>query len=625
MRGLFLFISLCFFISLYGQNKLLIPASGVYSSTVIVKSNPTQTIYYTSGGYAAPETLKTLRDSLVITTTKSLLFRIKEGNWDTLIHRSYHFDYASKFAILSIAMDPQDLWNDTSGIYVKGKYAIFDDSSGHWINCNYQKNWEKKVYTTFIDTNNVVGFSQQSGLKVFGESTRRQADKSLKIIAREAHGKKRFKYPIFPDKDIKKYKQLVIRSSGNDYNKTRFKDAYSAYIVRNMGVDYMAWRPIKLFINGEYWGVYNLREKINDHYIASNHKVDKDSVNITMGRWITQQGSGKKYNEMYYWFAGLDTMDNKSYEKAKQYLDIRNYINYRVFQIYINNKDSRGNIRYYYVNGAKDERFKMIVYDTDLGYGKYSMNYLEKCISPIPTEWYNPAWSTLYLSKLMGHPEFKNEFANQFAHLMNTSLHKDTLLAAVDYFEALYTDELPRSSSERPNHLKKTYFPIEEWRDEVNSLRSYAKLRPKVMWNQLQEALGLDDTFVLTVKGDSGFVSINDNYPIPLPFSGKYFRNIPLKIQIMTDSSFYLKKWTDGDSNSLRTINCSQDSVTLIPIFEERTIKTKDNTLKVETDSASPNKVKTVSNDYLFWIASFFVGLGVLLFILYLFWKKTED
>jgi len=595
----------------------------MYSHEVKIIPQKNQTIYYTSEGFASSKTLNKLNDSIVLSKTTTLLLRIKDSKIDTIIHRTYHFDYQSKLAILSISIDPEDFWNDSTGIYVKGKNAYWNDSIGHWVNCNYQKNWEKPMFITFIDTNNKVGFSQQAGIKIFGESTRRQPDKSMKIIARKKYGKKRFKYRLFPNKDIKKFKQLVIRASGNDYAKTRFKDAMSAYLVRNLDIEYMAWRPIKLYINGEYWGVYNLREKINDNYIASNRNVDKDSVNITMGRWITQEGSGKDFKKMYYWFAELDTMDDKAYNKAKQFLNIRNYINYRVFQIYINNKDSRGNIRYYNVKGEADKRFRMILYDTDLGYGKYSMNYLEKCVSPTPTDWYNPTWSTMYLNKLIQHPEFQNEFVTQFAHLMNTSLHKDTMLAAVDYFEEIYKDELPRSSSGRPAHLKKTYFSMNTWMEEVNSLRSYAKLRPKAMWQHLNTTFNLKGTFLLKIKGDSGMVSVNDNYPIPLPYEGLYFKDIPLTIKIIPDSNILFSKWMDKDSINPRVVICDGDSLTIEPTFKVKPTvpdSTSQTTVDLTQDSISSSHQG--SQDWLYYLAYTLLGLGCLLLVLYFTWTK---
>ena len=103
---------------------------------------------------------------------------------------------------------------------------------------------------------------------------------------------------------------------------------------------------------------------------------------------------------MYKWFNKLKDVDSAAYVQANQYLDIRNYINFRIFQIYINNLDSRGNIRYWNSNQG-DGKFRMMLYDTDHGYGYYNRNFLEKSLSNSGEHWYNPRWSTLYLRKLM--------------------------------------------------------------------------------------------------------------------------------------------------------------------------------------------------------------------------------
>ena len=95
-----------------------------------------------------------------------------------------------------------------------------------------------------------------------------------------------FSHEIFPQKNISAYKQLVIRTSGNDYKGSRFKDVLNAYLARNMGLDYMAYQPIQMFVNGQYWGLYNLREKVNEHYLYENHGAHKDSSSIVMGRWV---------------------------------------------------------------------------------------------------------------------------------------------------------------------------------------------------------------------------------------------------------------------------------------------------------------------------------------------------
>ena len=66
-----------------------------------------------------------------------------------------------------------------------------------------------------------------------------------------------------------------------------------------MGLDYMAYQPIQLFINGQYWGLYNLREKVNEHYLFENHGANRDSSSIIMGRWVRQHGSSSDYMKSY--------------------------------------------------------------------------------------------------------------------------------------------------------------------------------------------------------------------------------------------------------------------------------------------------------------------------------------
>ncbi len=549
-----------------GQVYQLFPKSGKYDTTLSIKNTATQyKINYTIDGKKPSSRSKKLVN-LVVKTTKHFQFRIRYDTIDTIISRFYLFNNDSKLPNIAISIDPDDLWNDTLGIYVRGRKAYWDDSAGHWYNCNYQKKWEKPVFATYIDTNNNPFFDQKCGLKLFGESTRRQPDKSMKLIARSSYGKSRFDGKIFPNKPMTEYKQIAIRTSGNDYAKTRFKDVLSTYVSRNLGIDHMDYQATNLYVNGEYWGVYNLREKVNEHFIAGNHNVNKDSVNIIMGRWVRQQGSARRYMKMYRWFENLDTMDDAAYEKAKSFLDIRNYINYRVFQIYINNKDSRGNIRYYNITGG-EERFRMILYDTDLGWGSYRLNLLEKSISSKRTHWYNPKWSTMYLSKLMQNEEFKNEFATQFAHLMNTSLHKDTIIAAIDHLEYIYENELPRTKENRPKHLKKLFFPLKKWKDNVDHYRSYAKLKPTVMWSQLQITLNLEDTFTLIINSDSAKFTINENYALKGRFSGKYFKNIPLKITAISYDKFAFQMWSDGDTNTTKRILTEMDTILLTPIY----------------------------------------------------------
>lgn len=567
--------------------------------------------YYSIDG-SIPKSKK-CKDTLTISKTTFILFRCVYKNLkkDTIIGRSYIFETKSKLPVLSIAIAHDDLWDANKGIYTRGSKAKFSDSTGHWENCNFQEKWEKPIHIVYIDSNNNSVVNQPCGIRIFGESTRRQPDKSMKIVARKKYGVKRFYYPFFKDKEIEEYKQLVIRTSGNDYNRTRFKDVMNAYLARNLGLDYMAYQPIRLYVNGEYWGVYNLREKINKHYLYYNHNAAKDSSSIVMGRWVTQHGNRKMYREMYNWFLKLDTMDDESYKKAENYLDIRNYINYRVYQIFTNNVDSRGNIRYWNSTDL-DGRFRMILYDTDLSFGSLDRDYLKKCLSPKQTNWFNNTWSTMYLRKLMQNDKFKHQFINQYAHIMNTALQTDTILSAINRFQNIYKDELPRSNKILAKHLRSVPIPMEKWLKNINKFRSFAKKRPQIARKEITKQLAKDGIYYLKINSLHGTVSINNNYNLKLPFAGYYYKNIPLPIEVKADSGYIFKGWNQNNLKNDTLLTTIADSVELVPIFKKIIVKNS-----TKSNSIAP-KVNKSNKDKLLWLlATIFLSLGSVLLIVY--------
>ena len=552
----------------HSQSELLISHnSGTYQNEFVLKiEGDFKKAYFTLDGSLPNSVAKRWRDSLVVKKTSNVRIKVvfNDRQKDTIINRFFLFDFKKELPLLHLSVNPDDLWDDEVGIYVKGANAYYD-SSGSLINSNWYKNWEKKVHFIYIENDSVV-IQQNCGIKLFGESTRRYQDKSFKLIARSEYGDNKFNHPFFPLKKIDKHKHLVIRSSGNDYNGTRFKDVLSAYLVRNLEVDHMAFQPIHLFINAEYWGLYNLREKINEHYLKYNKGINKDSLSIVKGKWIPQHGSSKDYMKMYKWFLNLKQMDSADYVKANEFLDMRNYINFRIFQLYINNSDSRGNIRYW--NSKEiDGKFRMILYDTDHGYRYARRKFLQHSLSNEGEFWYNPPWSTRYLRKLMNNDSFKNEFLVQYAHLLNTALNKDSIIQAVDYLQSVYINELPRPGEKIKTHLRRIPKTEEKWLIEVEKLRTFARMRHDFVKTELVRILAPNGWFDLVINNDKGKVSINGNYPICLPFKGQYLKGIAFNIEALDDGCHQFVNWSDGDTNRIKLVNA--DSTFLIhPVYE---------------------------------------------------------
>ena len=607
-------------------------SSGLYTDEIVVSIDGTfDKVYYTLNG-DHPKNGKRYKDSLKI--NQNTVLRIQPyhngSRLDTTFLRSYIFNFETNLPIVSIAVPDSSFWSSEYGIYCKGKKAYYDDSSGHWENCNYLKKWEREMHVEYMDTTGKILFNQGAGIRIFGETTRRLSEKSMKIVARGEYGKNRFEGAVFPSKpNITEHKQFVLRTSGNDYRGARFKDCLNAYLIRDLDIDYMAYQPIQLFINGQYWGLYNLREKVNKHYLCYNHNASFDSSSIIMGRWVRQHGSARDYMRMYRFFEDLDTMNDQAYRKVRSMLDIRNYINYRIVQIFLNNSDSRGNIRYWNSKDA-DGKFRMILYDTDHSHGKYNRKFLEACLSNSRTNWYNPRWSTMYLTKLMEHSQFRADFINQFAHLLNTTLQYDTINRAVDRFVNIYENELPRDRNMLPRYFKNSAVSKENWLKKVDEIRKFAKLRTKHIRGEINRLLTGAGTYELNVEGDSGMVIINDNNPVALPFSGIYFKGVKLSLRIFQDANWKFSSWSDGDTNSTRFVTGDLGDTSISPIIHFIPTKISANDdfnfkdsshLKVAFSEMNETAIENTSKmplKYLWeWFAYALITSGFLMILLY--------
>ena len=187
-------------------------ASGCYSKEIVVSIEGNfDKVYYTLNG-DHPKNGKRYKDSLKI--NQNSVLRIQPywngSRLDTTFLRSYIFNFETKIPIVSIAVPDSSFWSSEYGIYCKGNKAYYDDSSGHWKNCNYLKKWEREMHLEYIDTAGKVLFNQGAGIRVFGETTRRLSEKSMKIVARGKYGKNRFEGSVFSSKpEIIEHKQFV--------------------------------------------------------------------------------------------------------------------------------------------------------------------------------------------------------------------------------------------------------------------------------------------------------------------------------------------------------------------------------------------------------------------------------
>ena len=221
----------------------------------------------------------------------------------------------------------------------------------------------------------------------------------------------------------------------------------------------------------------------------------------------------------------------------------------------------------------------------------------------------------------MQNDEFKNDFINQMAHLMNTAIHRDTIIAAVDKLEGIYKDELPRDGKLLAPHLKNVPLSEELWLEKVAHFRMYAKLRHRYLRPEMVKLLAPKGMYTLKIAGDTGSVVVNGNYPIKLPFEGIYYKDIPLPIIAVESEDWEFLKWSDGDTSQIKLIQNLEDTLLVQPLYK-----------KIENEIAIENSIENLmgepvnneNNELMLWFGYALLGLGFLLLFVYVLLKITK-
>jgi len=429
------------------------------------------------------------------------------------------------------------------------------------VNANYLKKWEKDVFVEIFDSEDKRIIKQDAGVRIYGGMTRLYPEKSLRIIARKSYGTSRFNANIFRD-GKKEYKQFILRHSGNDYRKTRFKDALAATLAAESNLDVQKSEPCHLFVNSEYWGVYNIREKINKFYFENNYDIDKTGIDILQGYKRVEEGDNKEYMKLLDYIRNNGLKDSIHYKKVNELMDVRSYINFWVNQLYFSNPDVRGNIRWWR-SDSLDGKFRWIVYDTDLGFvpGRSKRDFLSDFTSSFKTNWYNANWVTFLLRNLLKNEQFKKDFINQSCYILSSSLSSKNVLNIINDFEELYENEMKLHFTYR-REFQRNQGSIESWKVHVDNLRRFAISKPNHFYDHLKRKFNLNETYILNISIANykyGQVLLNNNKIKTNSFTGKFYTDYNVPINIIPNIGYSYEGWSLDEVSNITgdTINIS--------------------------------------------------------------------
>ena len=517
--------------------------------------NPADSIFFTIDG-SEP----TRQDSLYknpIHISKNIAIRARTFNplkLPGLICTNTYMIKHHTLPVVSLSTNPENLWDYNTGIYVLGPNASPSDPN---YGANFWQDWERKAHMEFYDVNGVKQIDQDIGIKIFGSWSRARPQKSLALFARKEYGKGSFDYKFFKEKSIDKFESIVLRNGGNDWDQGILRDGLTSTLVKDMDLDRMASQPAIVYINGEYWGILDIREKVNTNFLAENHFVNPDNVNLLENNSDILDGSNAGYLQLTS-FLNLNTLEtDQNYLQVSNKIDIDNFIQYQLTEIYINNKDWPGNnIRYWNTNSSSS-LWRWIIYDTDFGFSiwensAYTFNTLEFALASDGPGWPNPPWSTLLFRRMMTNPGFRKDFVNQYADRINTSFSTEKVCATVDSLKQIYLPEIN-------DHLTRWGLSYSNWLNNLTVIKNYATYRPDYARDQMKSVLGLGVTLEIYIEINSpgmGKVMVNTVIPDKYPFTGVYFKDIPIELTAIPAPGYKFVRWErSGTINYSRTIS----------------------------------------------------------------------
>jgi len=546
------------------------PMGGVYNDAVTVKlsTDESTTIYYTLDG--SRPTSGSRKYSLPINIKKVGVIRAVtyvDGKKSDVITQSYFCDREFTLPIVSVVSDPANFWDYSRGIYVKGCCA---DTLEPYMGANFWKSWERICNIEMYQPNGDVCFNQQAGMSLFGGFSRALPQKSLAIIARKKYGKNRFEYPIFKQRKHKKYKSFILRNSGGDFKRTHLRDAFMTQLAKPTEVAIQEYEPAIVFINGEYWGIQNIREKINEYYLSQNYGVDKDNVDILRQNGVRRHGYSKNYKKLLYFLRTHDLSINKNVKELATFMDINDFIRYNISEVYSDNRDAGGNIRYWRER-TDSAKWRWVFYDLDLGLGNnnytgYKRNTLKKFTSVNNEGWPDPSWSTFIIRKLLDNQNLRFKYIVNTCDYLNTVYHPDTALV-------LFNKMVKRIEPEMAYHVKKWGTSLTNWRFHLNVVRIFIKERPKYMRQHLKEKFNLGNEITVEIKlPEEGNCKIqfNKHIKIKQDFKGIYYENIPISIEVIPSHDYEFVGWKNRKETNQNLTFVPLTDVVLEPILKPK-------------------------------------------------------
>jgi parallel beta-helix repeat protein len=506
------------------------PASGSYSATVTVVPENAEKgaiIRYTLDGSQPSVASPILSPTLMLNETT--VFRARSFSETKLpsetVTRTFVIGAASDLPIASLVTTPRNLWSETDGIYVNKSIAT-------------RKEWERHGTLELFNLDDRNDFSIPVDYRLFGRSAIYLPQKSFAIFP-----DKMLDYPLFPGSDVNTFGSFILRSGSDDWDNMMCSDPMEQLLMsRHMNIEIQAYQPTVLYLNGEYFGIHNAREKYNEDYFKNKFDVAKENLDLLFVNFRNfsiepTAGSAQDFLELLDYAESNDLSDASVYSYVISKIDLQNYLDYIVAQSYVGNVSWRHNIRVWR-SSQNANKWRWVLFDLDRGMLDRNNNTLASMISNEPL-----------LKQLVANDEFKAQLGKRFLHHLNNAFQPIEVISLIDSVSNLIAAEMPNHIERWSGQCANGACGISSmsfWQDEVERRRRFARERPDILLQQVSSALGLDNIINISLNvqpSGSGLVTLDGDVQISNQYNGVFIKGNSHVLTAQANKAFQFEGW----------------------------------------------------------------------------------
>ena len=479
------------------------------------------TIYYTTDG-----SIPTVNSQVYRGETIEMIFttviRARAFSDNSAYHPSdiatgsYFINAYHTLPIVSVVTDPDELWNEKTGMLVTGANVVKQPGKLPFKNTVYREYGKiaRPVHVEYYLLDNTVMLSQDAEFSLMGDFSLDMPQKSMKFRSKSLYGTKFFNAKLFDDREFTEYKSFVLRNSGNDCMWTRLLDGFESRLLDAYGtqVIHQAWNPVVVYINGIYWGHMNMRERVDRFFIAQHEGMDMrkaSQITILEASGTLKYGTSAARREYKNMISKIKASHPEKNEEDLQYIldnvDVDNYFEYIALEMFVGNSDI-GNTRFYKTN-QEGSKWRWIWYDADYGLFNSSFNS-PKSYTKAKGMGEKLIDNTILL-KLLSVPAYKDKFLTVFGDIFQT-FTTEYMTSILDPLIEQITPEMQLHWA-RWGELNDTFVISEVpttadgayryWEKRIARLKNTLKKRPNLLWGYAKEAFNLNDTQMETYFG----------------------------------------------------------------------------------------------------------------------------